>query len=105
MSSHTFHPDIAIGGLDDACERCHEHAQHPWRDLDPDNLRRLVENALDGSVPELPTANDQLACANIRDVLRATGQIARECPDLVLRYLDEQWGVSELQRLGLRKDG
>jgi hypothetical protein len=42
MASHTHRPAIREHGLQDDCERCAEHAQHPFESLDDDNLLALI---------------------------------------------------------------
>lgn len=57
--------------LYDGCDRCSQHAAHPFGSLDDDNLAALIEQALAGGlsyeIPEQPTRTQQLACRNIRD--------------------------------------
>ena len=40
---HSPHPNTHDNGLADDCERCAEHAEHPFLSLDDDNLRALIE--------------------------------------------------------------
>ena len=54
MSEHSYHPDSHTHGLADDCERCAEHASHPLRSLDADNLRQLRFRIRDG----LPARSD-----------------------------------------------
>ena len=43
MTMHSRHPDSHTHGLADDCERCAEHAAHPFESLDDVNLATLVE--------------------------------------------------------------
>jgi hypothetical protein len=43
MTMHTRHPDSPEHGLADGCERCAEHAAHPFESLDDGNLTALIE--------------------------------------------------------------
>jgi hypothetical protein len=46
MSTHIFHPDTHEHGLASDCPRCIEHAEHPERGLDSDNLERLRQGRI-----------------------------------------------------------
>ncbi len=54
---HSDHPDTHTHGLDDSCERCAEHAQHPTG-LDYDNVRRIWRG-------DTKTLNDMKAYNNM----------------------------------------
>lgn len=97
MASHVDHPPIATFGLADDCERCTEHAQHPWRDLDPSNLRPLIEMAVDRNTrPRSET--EAIAVANVLTQLERFGKLAEAAPELTVAYL-ARWGVrAELLR-------
>ncbi len=59
MTTHTYHPDTHMHGLDDDCPRCQEHIQHPAASLDSENIRRLLAG-------EIHTRADQAAAAELR---------------------------------------
>ena len=46
MTLHTYHPDSHSNGLQPGCPRCQEHAEHPERGLDSQNLARLRAGVL-----------------------------------------------------------
>lgn len=50
MTIHRYHPNLAEGDPEDAilfdhCERCAEHAAHPFASLDTNNQARLIQRA------------------------------------------------------------
>lgn len=52
MTVHRYHPDPRNGDdpeaiLHDNCERCAEHAEHPFASLDTNNQARLIQRAID----------------------------------------------------------
>lgn len=61
MTTHTYHEDSHTHGLADGCPRCEEHAEHPERNLDSRNLKRLMEG-------KLYTRLDQVAANRLRDI-------------------------------------
>lgn len=63
MASHGPHPDSHTHGLADGCPRCQEHAEHPERGLDRDNIRRLLRG-------EIHTTLDEIAANRLQDALR-----------------------------------
>lgn len=63
MTTHSVHPDSHTHGLADDCPRCQEHAEHPERGLDRDNIRRLLRG-------ETYTKLDERAAARLQDALR-----------------------------------
>lgn len=63
MASHSYHEDIKEAGLADGCERCAEHASHPFASLDDENLRLLVQRFLDGG--EARTENEAIALLQV----------------------------------------
>lgn len=70
-------PDDAV--LYDGCDRCAQHASHPFDSLDDDHLRPLVEAALTGGMfndpPEQPTRTQTIAVTVIREEYRRTNAI------------------------------
>lgn len=42
MATHNHVPAIREHGLQDDCERCSEHAEHPFSSLDDNNLTALA---------------------------------------------------------------
>ena len=91
MSTHTIHEDIQSHGLADGCPRCEEHAEHPVRDLDRDNLRDLISLAVDNSIQ--PRSNcEARAVANVKTAMERFGAIAATSPQDAMSYL-EKWGV------------
>lgn len=48
---HSYHPDTHTHGLADDCERCDEHAVHPWWGLDATNLAALRDRIERGLAP------------------------------------------------------
>lgn len=75
MTTHTAHGRIATTGLADDCDRCTEHASHPFYSLDDNNLRRLVQMARSDELPL--TRNDRIALAQVRDVMAKAQRLAR----------------------------
>jgi len=62
MTAHSPHPDSHTHGLADDCPRCQEHAEHPARSLDRDNIKRLLTRGGIGRT-------DQIAAARLQDAL------------------------------------
>lgn len=58
---HSYHPDTHTHGLADDCERCDEHARHPWWGLDSENLAVLRWRIAQGLAPR--SINEGLAMA------------------------------------------
>ena len=48
---HSYHPDSHTHGLADDCERCDQHAAHPWWGLDARNLAALRDRIGQGLAP------------------------------------------------------
>lgn len=46
MTTHSYHPDAHIYGLQDSCPRCMEHAKNPLKSLDVTMLAGL-QNRID----------------------------------------------------------
>lgn len=46
MATHTHPAAIQEHGLQDGCERCAEHAQHPFDSLDTTNMSLLAHRTL-----------------------------------------------------------
>jgi hypothetical protein len=90
MTIHNVHPDTHTHGLADDCPRCAEHAENPIRSLDHENLRRIMELAVDqgGSATYL----DQVAAANVLTTLERAGHLARTDPDIFFTYL-QRYGI------------
>lgn len=42
MTTHTLHESSLKIGLVDGCERCEQHASHPFSSLDEDHLKDLI---------------------------------------------------------------
>lgn len=92
--SHRIHEDIQTHGLADDCERCAQHAENPTRDLDPENLRTLVEMAVDRGIrPRSDT--EERAVANVLTTMERFGRIAEASPLAAMTYL-ERWGLRVL---------
>lgn len=70
-------PSDAI--LYDGCDRCAEHADHPWDSLDDDNVRKLLAQFdVRGVVSEQPTATQQRAVETLaREYQRASRIVQR----------------------------
>jgi hypothetical protein len=88
---HTIHDDIRDVGLVDGCPRCEEHAEHPIRDLDLANLRRLIELACDRSIRPRSQA-EGVAAANVLTAMERFGKIAEADPAMAVDYL-KRWGI------------
>ena len=68
---HTLHPDTHEFGLADDCERCAQHAEHPFDSLDNDNLRRLYYRVVEEQEPRSETeATAMTAVQTFRRQLR-----------------------------------
>lgn len=94
MTMHSLHPDSHEHGLADDCPRCAEHAEHPIRTLDRENLRRIMALAIsDNRLAGEATYTDQVAAAKVLTALEQAGQLASTDPELFSRYL-ERWGVT-----------
>jgi hypothetical protein len=63
MTVHSYHPDTHAYGLSDNCERCAEHAEHPERSLDTDNLVSLRWRIASGAAPR--SNNERIAMENL----------------------------------------
>ncbi len=87
MSAHTFHPDPHEHGLADDCPRCAEQAADPVNGLDERNLTRLLELSFDPDRRWSATYNDQVAIANLLNVLDRAGHIGRTCPELFAAHM------------------
>lgn len=90
MTMHSFHPDTHEHGLADDCPRCAEHAAHPIQSLDHENLRRIMELALDQG--RAATYHDQVAAAQVLTALERAGHLARTDPDIFFLYL-QRYGI------------
>lgn len=82
MATHTHLPAIAEHGLQDGCERCAEHASHPFASLDNDNLRALVERTCrwldDDDQEAAPRSQTELAAMRcVEEVLLGARRILR----------------------------
>lgn len=64
--THTNHPGIKEAGLDDNCERCTEHAEHPFDSLDDSNIAFLAEMVLSGK--HARSSNERRAMNTIQHV-------------------------------------
>ena len=73
MSSHSIHPDSHEFGLADDCERCDEHAAHPFDSLDDDNLRVLIERVRNKQASR--SKNEDNAMYEVREALRIRDRI------------------------------
>lgn len=99
---HSDHPDSHTHGLADGCERCSEHASHPFASLDQTNLRVLMERIVSGLRPR--SDNERVAMLAVRDVLNHAGGLARTDPELLCEFIHVKWGV-ELTPTELMMEG
>ena len=77
MSIHTVHPPSHTHGLADGCERCAEHACHPFETLDDDNLRALVARAKDWENNRPRSENEATAMRKVETALEQQRRIQK----------------------------
>ena len=92
MSTHTIHEDISTHGLAPGCPRCAEHAEDPVRDLDLENLRALVDMAVNRDIRPR-SSTEERAVANVLTAMERFGAIAEAYPEEALSYL-QKWGIT-----------
>lgn len=68
MTVHSYHPDTHTHGLQDDCERCDEHAEHPEASLDRMNLA-LLRDRIEHDLPPRSN-NERLAMEHLREGAR-----------------------------------
>lgn len=93
-TTHTVHEDISSHGLAPGCPRCAEHAENPIRDLDTENLRVLVNLAVNRDIRPRSVA-EEVAAANVLTAMERFGRIAEAYPEEALAYL-QKWGIEIL---------
>lgn len=93
-TTHTVHEDISTHGLAGGCPRCWEHAENPVRDLDPENLRVLVNMAVNRDIPPR-SEPEAVAVSNVLSAMERFGRIAEAYPEEALSYL-LRWGIEVL---------
>ena len=75
MATHSIHPNSHTNGLADGCERCEEHAEHPFDGLDDENLSILLIRVRNDDPPR--SNNEALAMHRVRSVIRAAERLAK----------------------------
>lgn len=74
MASHIYHGSIGTHGLFDGCNRCLQHAEHPFDSLDDDNLADLIDRTkrwmADDPASVARSKNEQKAMTQVADVLQ-----------------------------------
>jgi hypothetical protein len=93
VSVHAPHVDTHEHGLQDDCERCAEHAEHPLRSLDASNLRALVGIAHPGQPPYARSETEQIAATAMLNLLEQIGKLAQVAPDELGEYLHDRWHI------------
>lgn len=89
---HSSHQDVHTHGLADNCDRCAEHAEHPWRDLDEEVLRDLVERATARDRFSLMRSETEgIAMAKVIDALDHVGKLFEAAPVAVVDDLVRRW--------------
>ena len=67
---HSYHPNTHTHGLADDCERCDQHAEHPWWGLDGENLRVLRDRITGGLPPRSVNEGKAMAALAEHDKLK-----------------------------------
>lgn len=91
-TTHTIHEDISSHGLAPGCPRCAEHAENPVRDLDLENLRALVNLAVNRDI-RARSETEAIAAAKVLTAMEQFGRIAEAYPEEALSYL-QKWGIT-----------
>ena len=93
MTTHSYHPDTHENGLADNCERCLEHAQEPFDNLDDENLTNLIIRVQRDDLPR--SSNEMTAMNRVSDALRLSDRLLkirdRVMHDLIIDWREGSW--------------
>lgn len=78
--THNPHGSIKEEGLNDECERCAEHAEHPFSSLDDSNIIFLTERVTGGF--NARTINEGKAMSQIYEVINHYNRLKKLIPNL-----------------------